>query len=273
MRRLLKPLRVLAAGVCFLALNAAFFALLVTNALCLDTLPDFSWAAKLQLVPAVFAADVVVIAAILAVTALAGRVYCSTVCPLGVFQDLVVFVRRRLTKRGFSYDRPTLTSRLVPAAILVVSLGAGYSAFDPYGAYGRFVAHLVRPALQWLVNLGAAWSDAHEKYWLMSDEVAWPSPEALAVSAALLVAIAALVLWKGRWYCNHVCPVGLVLGAVARVAPFRPRIDASACVGCGRCASGCRAGAIDVAAKRIDNSRCVRCFDCAGVCGKGAVKW
>ena len=37
--------------------------------------------------------------------------------------------------------------------------------------YGRFVTQLVRPALQWAVNLLAAWCDAHEKYWVMSDEI------------------------------------------------------------------------------------------------------
>ena len=47
------------------------------------------WMAKVQFLPAVLALNVVVIAALLLLTLIFGRIYCSVICPLGVFQDLV----------------------------------------------------------------------------------------------------------------------------------------------------------------------------------------
>ena len=107
---------------------------------------------------------------------------------------------------------------------------------------------------------------------MMSVEVAAPVAFALVVSVATLVMVAAFALWRGRWFCNHVCPVGACLRLTSRKAPLlKIRIDAAKCVGCGICERGCKAGAIDAKAKTVDNGLCVRCFDCLGACGKGAV--
>jgi polyferredoxin len=157
-------------------------------------------------------------------------------------------------------------------ALCAVASASLLAVCDPYAHYGRIATNLVRPAVQWLANCGAAWSDAHEKYWLMSVEVAAPVAFALVVSVATLVMVAAFALWRGRWFCNHVCPVGACLRLTSRKAPLlKIRIDAAKCVGCGICERGCKAGAIDAKAKTVDNGLCVRCFDCLGACGKGAV--
>lgn len=43
------------------------------------------WLAKIQFLPAVLALNIGVIAALVALTLVCGRVYCSVICPLGVF--------------------------------------------------------------------------------------------------------------------------------------------------------------------------------------------
>ena len=57
------------------------------------------WMAKLQLLPALLALNVVVVVVILLLTFVFGRIYCSTICPLGVWQDLVARMSRRINKR------------------------------------------------------------------------------------------------------------------------------------------------------------------------------
>lgn len=59
----------------------------------------FGWMAKVQLLPAVLAVNAGVVAALVLLTLLFGRVYCSVICPLGVFQDVVsrAAARRRRT--------------------------------------------------------------------------------------------------------------------------------------------------------------------------------
>ena len=60
-----------------------------------------------QFLPALLAGNVLALALILAVTFLFGRVYCSVLCPLGIGQDLVIWLsgRRRKKRRSFSFTR------------------------------------------------------------------------------------------------------------------------------------------------------------------------
>lgn len=47
----------------------------------------FGWMAKIQFLPALLALNLGVIVALVALTLLLGRVYCSVICPLGIMQD------------------------------------------------------------------------------------------------------------------------------------------------------------------------------------------
>ena len=276
MRRLPKYLRVAVAIACFLSVNAAFLAPVVAETLCLESVPDFSWAAKMQFLPALLALNFAVVAAILAVTALFGRVYCSTVCPFGVLQDVAIRIRRLFTKKKRAADVPRTRWRVALVGAFAVLAALGFlslaAQLDPYSIYGRFAANVLRPALQRLANLGAAWSDAHEKYWLMGVEVAVPVVSALAAAVVSVAVVLALAVWKGRWFCNRLCPVGACLALASRRPLVKLGIDASKCVSCGMCERVCKAGAIDAKAKTLDNAQCVRCLDCIGACGKGAVR-
>lgn len=49
----------------------------------------FGWMAKIQFLPALLALNVGVVLLLILLTAVFGRVYCSIICPLGVFQDAV----------------------------------------------------------------------------------------------------------------------------------------------------------------------------------------
>lgn len=45
----------------------------------------FGWLARIQFLPAVLALNVAVVVSLVVLTLLLGRVYCSVICPLGVF--------------------------------------------------------------------------------------------------------------------------------------------------------------------------------------------
>ena len=65
----------------------------------------FGWMARVQLLPAVLAVNVAVVAALLVLTLLFGRVYCSVICPLGVFQDVASWAGGKRRKNRFTYSR------------------------------------------------------------------------------------------------------------------------------------------------------------------------
>ena len=192
--------------------------------------------ARLEFWPAVLSCGAMA-AALLALTLLAGRWYCSVLCPLGILQDLAFVLRRRKAQKACGK-----TQAVVRCAFLAVFLGLGFAGLgwswlEPYGIFGRICT--------------------------------------TAAGALLGAAIVALGVWRGRVWCNWVCPVGTLLGALSRFAPFRLRIEPSKCVGCRKCERGCRAAAIKIAGRgeggSIDATKCVQCRDCTAACPVGAI--
>ena len=64
------------------------------------------WLAKIQFLPALLALNVGVVLLLIVLTLVLGRIYCSVICPLGVFQDVVSWFsgRRKKKKYRFSYS-------------------------------------------------------------------------------------------------------------------------------------------------------------------------
>jgi polyferredoxin len=53
---------------------------------------QFHTLAQIQFLPALLSLNIAVLITILVATFVFGRIYCSSVCPLGVYQDIVNFV-------------------------------------------------------------------------------------------------------------------------------------------------------------------------------------
>lgn len=246
--------------------------------------PPGSWAyglERLQFVPALMATvqgrtwGWVVLASLLVLTLLLGRVYCSWICPLGMLQDVVNRLRhpRPQTRRGrevrFTPNHwvvRTVAGLLVLGSVPVVG-SLLLTWLDPYSMAARLMAAVVNPAAAWVAE-AAGWS-GQPPDWLRY--MPW-----LVVLSLLGVALpVAMALWRGRLYCNTLCPVGAWLGLLARVAPLTPHIDRSRCGLCSSCLRECKAHAIDLKNQRVDATRCVACYNCVTSCNRGAmrVRW
>ena len=111
----------------------------------------FSWVASVQFLPAVMAVNVAVIVGLLVLTLLFGRVYCSVICPMGVFQDLVSWIsgKRKGKNLRFSYSKGKHWLRygmlVLFIACMVAGIGAIVSILAPYSSYGRIVSNLLAP--------------------------------------------------------------------------------------------------------------------------------
>lgn len=241
----------------------------------------FGFLAKLQLLPAILAANFVVIAAILLLTLVFGRVYCSFICPLGVFQDGVSWLSGRRNKGKkrlrFSFSKEKKWLRYSLLVLLVLALVFGVQALvallAPYSAYGRIVNNLFSPIYRGLNNVFAWVAERANSYAFYPKSVWIKSLPTFIVATVTFVAVVVLAFKNGRSYCNTVCPVGTALGLVSRFAMFRPKIDESKCKDCGLCERGCKASCIDAKNKKIDYSRCVGCFDCLDVCSSRAISY
>lgn len=277
-RRHLKPLRVGVALVFLAGLTAAFvdFRGLVPSWLS-------HWLATVQFTPALLALGtirpaLVAFVAIVAVTLIFGRVYCSTVCPLGVLQDVIARIatwlrpRRRLLpfKRGSTW----LRYGMLAATILTIAGGAGaiaYTHADPYSNFGRISSGLLRPLLVAANNALVAPANALGFESLYRVAPPWPDHAVLVPALFVLALLVGLAVWRERIYCNTLCPVGTVLGLLARGAAFRLTLDRSTCTRCAECMRVCKAQCLDLRAGTIDASRCVACFNCVTACPEQGV--
>lgn len=218
----------------------------------------WGWMAKLQFLPSCMALNFAAIAFVLLLTLVFGRIYCSVICPMGVFQDLVIRVHKLLSPKGRKPKRhfvkePRIVRYGVLALVIVTALTFSQlllTILAPYSAYGRMIRSIV--------GLSRGESLA---------------PALLITAAATLVVICVCAWIWGRGWCNTVCPVGSVLGLVSRFSLFKVSIDQSQCVSCRKCEKGCKSSCIDIDTHTIDHSRCVDCFDCLDSCPKGGIKF
>ena len=116
----------------------------------------FGWMAKIQFLPAVLALNLGVIIALILLTVLFGRVYCSVICPLGVMQDIFAWFGKKQKKNRYTYSPAKNWLRYGMLGVFIVAMVAGFGGLAaliaPYSAYGRIVSNLLAPVWQWANN-------------------------------------------------------------------------------------------------------------------------
>ena len=219
----------------------------------------WGWMADVQFLPSVMrvigsaaALNIAILAALVVLTLLLGRIYCSVICPLGVWQDIVNWIssRRKGKKRRFHYKKDNRWRTAILTlfiAALICDAQVFIALLAPYSAWGRIVQSILHP-------VGMGWA-------------------VVAVAAVTLVATGLLAWFGGRTYCNTICPVGTTLGLFSSFTVFGPVIDADKCTHCHGCEKQCKASCIDSENQKIDYSRCVDCFDCIDNCSEGAIQY
>lgn len=214
---------------------------------------------------------------IILLTSLFGRVYCSSVCPLGVMQDLFNWLSKKITRRKkFLFSRPMTVTRLAFLLIPVLLILAGYiipaALLDPYSNFGRIVAQLFKPVVVFVNNIISYLLALAGIFSVYTYDVKAFNPVPFILALAVFAFVGYMSFRRGRLFCNSVCPVGTLLGLVSRFSLFRIKIDEDNCKVCGACEKACKASCIETDTKQIDYSRCVMCLDCMQVCPTGGIE-
>ena len=236
-----------------------------------------SWLAKIQLLPAVMALNVVVIVALVALTLVFGRIYCSVICPLGIMQDVFGWLGKKSKKNRYTYSKEKTVLRIFFFVVMVLALlfgvGSIVQLLAPYSAYGRIATMLLQPVWMLGNNVLGFLAERADSYAFYTVDVWMQSLPVLVIAAVTLLVLLVLAWRNGRTYCNTICPVGYLLSFFARFSWLKVRFDEEKCKNCSMCTKNCKAACIDYKSHSVDYSRCVVCGDCISSCKFGALKY
>ena len=268
---MLKKIRITLATLCFVGITLLFLDFT-------GTLHHWlGWMAKIQFLPAVMALNVGVIVALVLLTLVFGRIYCSVICPLGVMQDVFGWMGKKSKKNRYTYSKEVRWLRYPLLGVFIIALVAGIGGIvqllAPYSAFGRIATMLLQPVWKTGNNILASVAESMDSYAFYSVDV-WMKSLPVFIIAAATVAVLLVLAWRGgRTYCNTVCPVGTVLSFLARFSWLKIHFDTDKCRNCSLCTKNCKASCIDYKNHTVDYSRCVVCGDCIQSCKFGALKY
>lgn len=222
-----------------------------------------------QLIPMTVLGTMHIVGVWLVVTLVFGRVYCSTVCPVGTLQDMAARMRR-VRKGAYIYHYKPGVSwvvRIAMLAILVltvlfVSYGISWTVMpfiqvSPYDSYDSIITNIFKPLAEFIAR-----------------DHTTPVGLRFALTAVInLVFILGMGYMRGRDLCNSLCPVGTALSYVNAMSLFHIDIDTDRCTHCRRCEYVCKSSCVNSETGAVDLSRCVVCFDCLSVCKDDAISY
>ena len=236
-----------------------------------------SWMPKIQFLEAVLALNVVVIVALLVLTLVFGRIYCSVICPLGIMQDIFGWLGKKAKKNRYTYSKQKHALRMAffTFMLILIVLGGGtiVQLLAPYSAFGRICTNLLQPVYMAGNNVLAAIAEHYDSYAFYHTNVWMRALPSLIISIVTLGILAVLAWRNGRTYCNTICPVGTALSVFAKFSWLKVHFDVDKCKNCSLCTKNCKAACIDYKTHTVDPLRCVVCGDCIKSCKFGALKY
>jgi ferredoxin len=199
-------------------------------------------------------AATVILVAIIVVSVLVRKSFCSWLCPVGTLGDRLGAMGKRLFRRNFVlWKWLDYSLRLVKYVLLfyfvfmLATMGAAALNMFVHGTYNRMADVTM---YQFFAHI---------------------TPRALGIVLALA---AASVLYR-RFWCRYLCPYGALLGIVGLLSPLRVTRVKATCIDCELCSRVCPSNiAVHRVGSRRDGARigrvwsdeCTTCMRCVDEC-------
>jgi ferredoxin len=193
-------------------------------------------------------------AVILVLTFIFGRFFCGWLCPLGAFIDFFEWITQGYKRKERDQNRLRTLSLIKFGVLILIVAASAFSFqfvyfFDPIVIMTRFMGVMLRPIQKALFQLPPI--------------VVQHSIHFIFFTLCILL----LSLLARRFWCGTLCPLGGLLGLIARFS--RSGFVQNDCIACPTCQKKCRTGAIvDPKAQITVAQECIRCFDCLDACPK-----
>ena len=189
-----------------------------------------------------------------------GRLLCGLACPFGLVQDLLARIPVRKRRVPEHIDRPARKIKYVLLACVLV-LPAAVSAAKGAAASPYFCKYFC-PAGTLEGGLPLLLADPKLRS-MAGGLFTW--------KAAVLLAVILGAVLIPRFFCRYLCPLGAFYSLFSKFSLYRMELDASSCIGCGRCEEACPM-AVGVTRELEGSRECIRCGRCRAACPAGAIR-
>ena len=220
---------------------------------------------------------------IVAITFLFGRVFCNWMCPYGTLHQFIgwLFDNRAGTQRieqNRYHPVQFLKYSILIVFLLMSAMGAlQIGLLDPIVMMYRAMATFFAPILDIaLGRLGGATEGLGvDSAWLDTLKFAPGVEHRIFVGSfwigVIFLFFVVMNLWKPRFFCRFVCPLGALLGVIASKSVFRINRIVDKCTDCNLCLLRCE-GACDPQAQ-LRQSECFACMNCIDDCPENALEF
>lgn len=221
--------------------------------------------------------NILILLILFLLTLIFGRVYCSSICPLGTLQDIIIYFSKRIKKKKliFSFRKKKIYIRNLILFLSIILLFAGYivliGLIEPFSNFGRIINLLFIPVYYQLINLVVFFLTKLNYYAISYVQVFHIDWMAIIYTFLFLIFLIVISYYRGRWFCNYLCPTGALLALVSKYSIFRIKVSEQNCTHCRKCEKVCKAECIDSKTLEIDMSSCVGCFNCFEACPSGGI--
>jgi ferredoxin len=206
-----------------------------------------------------------------------GRAWCGWLCPLGSLFDWLP------ARRPAGYTESHERMRKVKHFLLVISLTLALFGslvaliLDPLAILFRSLTLVIWPAVNLLITAIEKWLYPIDLFkGLVSGFESTIRPLLLpaaietyrypALFATLFIGLILLNLFRERYWCRYLCPLGSGLGLIGKFALVKRQVDGQ-CSACGICAQHCPTGTINPKENyRSDPAECTLCLQCLDSC-------
>lgn len=186
-----------------------------------------------------------------------GRLICGFVCPFGFLQDLI----HKIPSPKIKTQKIKFLSYLKYFILFFVVLLLPILVTNSVGMGEPFFCKYICP--QGTLEGGVLLSCANKGIRSVLGFL-------FAFKFIILAGIIIIGIFIYRPFCKWLCPLGAFYGIFNKFSFYQYHVDKNLCTGCGKCRNLCKMD-VDITKKPSD-AECIRCGKCITGCKAGAIK-
>ncbi|SRR6266567_2343144 len=196
-------------------------------------------------VPPVHPAAMFLILSFLIMSLLLKKAFCSWLCPIGTFSELLWKLGRKIFKSNIS----------LPFWIDIPLRGLKYLLLS----FFAFV--IAKMSAESLLDF------MQQPYGIIADVKMLNFFRHIGETGLIVLGVFVLlsVIIQNFW-CRYLCPYGALMGLAALFSPVKIRRDAETCIDCAKCAKACPSQLPVDRLVEISSAECTACVSCVAVC-------